>query len=166
MNKKRIFQKKDKSNYNGAVVLGLNDALVEISGALVGLSFALAESKIIATVGIITGFAAALSMAASEYLSAKEDNRKNPLRASIYTGIAYLIAVILLVSPYFILSNVYYSTGIMLILVIIIIAAYTKYDSKIHNESFKSKFFEMFSITLVVSVISFLFGMLVKKLTG
>ena len=166
MNSKKISGVKDKFSYNGAVVLGLNDALVEISGALVGLSFALAESKIIATVGIITGCAAALSMAASEYLSAKEDNRKNPFKAATYTGIAYLIAVILLVSPYFILSNVYHSTGIMLILVIAIIAIYTKYDSKIHNESFKSKFFEMFSITLVVSVISFLFGMLVKKMTG
>ncbi|MBM3232434.1 rubrerythrin family protein, partial [Candidatus Pacearchaeota archaeon] len=47
----------DKCNYNGAVVLGLNDALVELSGALVGLSFALMETKTIATVGLITGFA-------------------------------------------------------------------------------------------------------------
>jgi len=67
MNKNNSM-KKDKSNYNSAVVLGLKDALVEISGALVGLSFAFADTKLISTVGSITGFAAALSMAASEYL--------------------------------------------------------------------------------------------------
>lgn len=165
MNKKSI-KEKNKSNYNGAVVLGLNDALVEISGALVGLSFAFADTKLISTVGSITGFAAALSMAASEYLSAKEDKKKNPLRASIYTGITYMLAVLILVTPYFIFTNVYIATGIMFISIIGMIALYTGYTSSINHTSFKSKFFEMFSITLVVSVISFLFGMLVKKLTG
>ncbi|MEK6915173.1 MAG: VIT1/CCC1 transporter family protein [Nanoarchaeota archaeon] len=158
---KKIAKNKD---YNGAVVLGLNDALVELSGALVGLSFALAQSKVIATVGLITGFAAALSMAASEYLSAKEDNRKNPIKASAYTGMAYILAVIVLVIPYFILSNTYYATATMFALVVLIIAGFTKYDSKLHNERFGSKFIEMLSITIAVSVISFLFGMLVKKL--
>src|SRR3990167_26426 len=114
-----------KQNYNGAVVLGLNDALVELSGALVGLSFALAETRLIAAVGLVTGFAAALSMAASEYLSAKEENNKPPLKAAAYTGIAYILAVLILVTPYFILSNLYISTSIMFGLVILIIASYT-----------------------------------------
>ncbi|MEK6908520.1 MAG: VIT1/CCC1 transporter family protein [Nanoarchaeota archaeon] len=156
--------KKENQNYNGAVVLGLNDALVELSGALVGLSFALTETKIIATVGLITGFAAALSMAASEYLSAKEEKNKMPIKAATYTGIAYILAVILLVAPYFILQNIYLATAIMFSLVIIIIASYTKYISSMNNVSFRLKFFEMLTITLSVSVISFLFGTLVKKL--
>ena len=159
--KKKIIKKQD---YNGAVVLGLNDALVELSGALVGLSFALAETKIIGTVGLVTGFAAALSMAASEYLSAKEDNNKQPIKAATYTGIAYILAVLILVTPYFILSNLYISTSIMFGLVILIIASYTGYVSKVKKISFKKKFFEMFAITLSVSIISFLFGTLVKNL--
>lgn len=161
--KKKMVSLEDNASYNGAIVLGLNDALVELSGALVGLSFALAESKTIATVGLITGFAAALSMAASEYLSAKEEKNKKPVKAATYTGIAYIIAVIALVIPYFVFQNVYVSTGIMFSLVILIIAGYTKYDSKLHGESFKSKFAEMLIITLSVSVISFLFGSLVKN---
>lgn len=155
---------KKKRDYDGAVVLGLNDALVELSGALVGLSFALSETKTIATVGLITGFAAALSMAASEYLSAKADKRKKPAKAATYTGIAYLVAVLILVTPYFTLSNVYTAAIVMFSSVILIIAAYTKYESSHHKESFKSKFLEMFSITLTVSVISFVFGILVKNL--
>lgn len=166
MKKKKVMISEDQCNYNGAVVLGLNDALVELSGALVGLSFALADSKTIATVGLITGFAAALSMAASEYLSAKEDNNKSPAKAATHTGIAYILAVIALVIPYFIFSNVYVATGVMFGLVIIIIACYTFYVARMHKISFKNKFFEMFAITLTVSVISFLFGTLVKNLVG
>ncbi len=154
---------KDNLNYGGAIVLGLNDALVELSGALVGLSFALSNSKTIATVGLITGFAAAMSMAASEYLSAKEDNHRRPLKASSYTGLAYIIAVILLVIPYFVFDNIYYAMTIMFCFVLLIIASYTFYESKVHKENFKSKFFEMLTITLSVSVISFLFGTLVKN---
>ena len=152
--------------YTGAIVLGLNDALVELSGALVGLAIALDNSKLIATVGLITGVAAALSMAASEYLSAKEDKRKKPLTAAAYTGMAYITAVLLLVAPYFIISNIYLATAIMFCLVVIIIAVYTKYDSIIHKESFKKKFLEMLAISLGVAVISFLFGLLVKKIVS
>lgn len=158
--KKRV----KKQDYNGAVVLGLNDALVELSGALVGFTFALSEPKTIAIVGLITGFAAALSMAASEYLSAKEDKIRRPVKAATYTGIAYIIAVLILVSPYFILKNAYLSTAIMFLFVIAIIAGFTKYDSYMHKEKFSKKFIEMFAITLTVSIISFLFASVVKRL--
>lgn len=160
MKKKGVIE---KTNYSGAIVLGLNDALVELSGALVGLSFALTETKTIATVGLITGFAAALSMAASEYLSAKEDKHKAPFKAASRTGLAYIIAVILLVIPYFTLNSAYYATAVMFSMVVIIIASYTFYESKVHTESFRSKFFEMLTITVSVSVISFLFSTLVKR---
>ncbi len=151
-------------SYGGAIVLGLNDALVELSGALVGLTFAIDSSSLIATVGLITGFAAALSMAASEYLSAKEDKKSNPLRLSIYTGIAYIITVLILVSPYLAIENKYSATGVMGFLAICIIAGYTKYDSVKHKESFKRKFGEMFAISASVALISFLFGLLVRRL--
>jgi rubrerythrin len=41
--------------YAGSVVLGLNDALVELTGALAGLSLALAETRIVAAAGLVTG---------------------------------------------------------------------------------------------------------------
>ncbi len=155
-----------KSVYSGAVVLGLNDALVELSGALIGLTIVLSNSKLIATVGLITGFAAALSMAASEYLSAKEDKRKKPLTAATYTGITYILAVLILVAPYFIFSNTYFATATMFLCVIGIIAAYTKYDASIHKENFKKKFFEMLFISLGVAVISFTFGYIIRSISS
>src|SRR3989344_1100351 len=81
--------------YAGAIVLGLNDALVELTGALAGLTLALQNTKLVAVTGLITGFAAYLSMAASGYLSFREDSHSkdgiNPLNAAFYTGIAYII---------------------------------------------------------------------------
>lgn len=161
---KKSEEFKNKKNHGGAIILGLNDALVELSGALVGLTFAIESSRLIATVGLITGVAASLSMGASEYLSAKEDRNKNPLIESVYTGIAYMITVLILVSPYLFIQNKYQATGVMGVLAVGIIALYTKYDSIIHKESFKRKFGEMFTISASVALISFIFGLLVRKL--
>ena len=67
----------EKLQYVGSIVLGLNDALVELTGALAGFTLALGETKIISLAGLVTGISAALSMAASDYLSSKaeEDSR-------------------------------------------------------------------------------------------
>ena len=98
----------EKLRYTGSMVLGLNDALVELTGVLAGLTLALQNTKLIALTGLITGIAAALSMATSEYLSTKtEGTVRNPLKASVYTGVAYLITVSILVLPYLILKNYY-----------------------------------------------------------
>jgi VIT1/CCC1 family predicted Fe2+/Mn2+ transporter len=91
----------ERLRYAGSVVLGLNDALVELTGALAGLTLALQNGKLIALSGLITGIAASLSMAASEYLSTRsEKTDKHPVRAAVYTGIAYISTVTLLVLPY------------------------------------------------------------------
>jgi hypothetical protein len=84
--------------YAGSVVLGLNDALVELTGALAGLTFAFRDSRTIALAGLITGISASFSMAASDYLSTKADeDGKNPLRSAIYTGLAYIVTVFILI---------------------------------------------------------------------
>jgi VIT1/CCC1 family predicted Fe2+/Mn2+ transporter len=98
-----------------AIVLGLNDALVELTGSLAGLSLALASTNLIAVAGIIIGFSGALSMTASEYLSAKEDQNKKK-KAHIfatYTGLSYLGTVLILTSPYLIFETVSTALSVM-----------------------------------------------------
>ena len=93
---------KGAKNYLGSIVLGLNDALVELTGVLAGLTLALQNSRIIVVSGLIIGLAASLSMAASEYLSTKaEANGRSPGVSAFYTGIAYLITVLFLIFPSF-----------------------------------------------------------------
>ena len=154
---------KDRKDYVGAIVLGLNDAIIEIIGVLAGLTFALQNSKIIAVVGLITGISASLSMSASEYLSIKSEKTKiKPLKSAIYTGFVYLLTVLLLIFPYLLLKNVYYSLTLSLFITIIIIFIFTYYISVKRNYPFKKRFFEMLLIVLIVATISFIFGYLIR----
>ena len=60
----------ERLQYVGSMVLGLSDALVELTGTLAGLTFALQNNRLVALSGLITGISATLSMTSSEYLSA------------------------------------------------------------------------------------------------
>lgn len=153
----------DRFKYIGSMVLGLNDALVELTGALAGLTLALQNSKIIAVVGLITGISASMSMSASEYLSIKvEKNGKNPITGATYTGIAYILTVIILIMPFLILDNVFMSLGLSVFLGIGIIAFFTFYTATAQNMNFKKRFFEMSGLSLGVALISFFVGFCVK----
>ena len=158
----------DRLQYMGAVVLGLNDALVEFTGALAGFTLALNDSKLIALTGSITGIAAALSMASSEYLSTKseEHGTKRPVKASAYTGIAYLITVGVLVSPFIFIDHVIWALCLTLLGALCIIAIFNYYYAVAKDENFKKKFSEMAVLSFSVAAISFLIGFALKKLTG
>jgi VIT1/CCC1 family predicted Fe2+/Mn2+ transporter len=153
----------EKLRYTGSMVLGLNDALVELTGALAGLTLALQNTKLIALTGLITGIAAALSMGTSEYLSTKtEGTIKNPLKASIYTGVAYLITVLILVLPYLIIRNYFLCLGCTLTGAVLIIALFNYYISVATDEPFKKRFFEMTWLSLGVATFSFFIGFLIR----
>ncbi len=156
--------------YAGSIVLGLNDALVELTGALAGLTLALADTRLVAMAGLITGIAASLSMASSEYLSSKsehvEDSNKSPLRAAGYTGAAYVLAVISLIVPYFLLSNLFVALGAALGIAVVIIAAFTFYISVAKDLRFWPRFWEMTLISLGVAAVSFVIGWVIRRALG
>ena len=158
----------EKLEYASSIVLGLNDALVELTGALAGLTFALQSGKLIAVIGLITGIAASMSMAASAYLSAKEEGEdtKKPLKSSIYTGVTYIITVLILVTPFFIINNVFISLAITLAVALMIIFSYTLYISVAKGLKFWKRFIEMALISLTVALISFGIGYFVKSFLG
>jgi VIT1/CCC1 family predicted Fe2+/Mn2+ transporter len=141
----------------------LNDALVELTGALAGLTFALRNPKIVGIAGFITGVSASLSMAASEYLSQKSEGKENPLKASFYTGSAYVFAVLLLIFSYFVIPNPYIDLLIALLIAFLIIFVFTYFVAVVKEISFKKTFFEMLFISFGVAFFSFLIGLLVRK---
>lgn len=155
-----------KLEYMGSVVLGLNDALVELTGALAGFTFALQNSRIIAVLGLITGIAASLSMGASEYLSSKHEQQKNAGKAAGYTATAYVITVFLLIIPFLLINDPFLSLTSTLIIAVLIIAAFNYYISIAKDYSFKKRFIEMTSISLGIAGASFLIGVLVKSTLG
>ena len=153
--------------YMGSVVLGLNDALVELTGALAGFTLALQNTRLIAILAGITGFAAALSMAASEYLSTKAENEgKHPVKASIYTGIAYLFTVFMLILPYLFIKNYYLSLAVALFIAILIIAVFNYFIAVAKDMNFRKQFTEMVVISLSVSAVSFFIGLAVRHFFG
>ncbi len=157
----------EKLNYVGSIVLGLNDALVELTGCLAGLSFALQKTHLIAAVGIITGIAASLSMGASEYLSTKaEGNTETALKSSLYTGAAYIVTVLLLVLPYFILANYLSALMITLGVGIFIIFFFNYYVSVAKDFPFRKRFFEMTFLSLGVAALSFGIGIIIRVTLG
>jgi vacuolar iron transporter family protein len=159
----------ERLKYVGSIVLGLSDALVELTGVLAGFTFAIQNTRTIAFLGLITGIAATLSMAASEFLSQSHENESdgiNPLKSSIYTGIAYIITVILLVLPFFLTANPYFAMCIMLSVVIAIIFFFNFYISIARDQSFFKGFIRMAIISLSVALISFAIGYFVKVKFG
>ena len=157
----------ERLRYISSMVLGLNDALVELTGALAGFTFALGSSRVIAMAGFITGSAATLSMAASEYLSKKNDpSEQHPLKACIYTGIAYMIVVTMLLLPYCIFSNPLVSLGFCLFDAALVILIFTFYVSVVRKEPFKPAFIEMISISFGVAALSFVIGYAAKTVLG
>lgn len=157
----------ERLQYAGSVVLGLNDALVELTGALAGLTLALQNTKLIALSGLITGIAASLSMAASEYLSTRsEKTNKHPVRAAVYTGIAYILTVTLLILPYLLFENYYLDLAIALTTAVIIIAIFNYYISVAKGESFRERFLEMAGLSLSVAAFSFVIGYFIRIWLG
>lgn len=153
--------------YMGAIVLGLNDALIEFTGALAGFAFAFQNNKVVAMAGAIAGVAAALSMGASEYMSCKAENgRLKPLKAAIYTLIAYLVTVALLILPFVLFSNVYVGLAIALFAASVVIATFNFYYAVARDENFWKRFLEMLAISFSVAFTSFGIGWLLKRFTG
>lgn len=158
----------DRLKYVGSIVLGLNDALVELTGALAGLTLALQNATLVAVAGLVTGIAASLSMAASEYLSIKSEGERerNPAKAAVYTGIAYFVTVLVLIAPFLLLNNLLVSLAITLFFALLIIASFTFYVSVAQEISFKRRFLEMAGLSLGVAAFSFGVGFVLRMVFG
>lgn len=152
--------------YVGSIVLGLNDALVELTGSLAGFTLALGSTKIISLAGLVTGISAALSMAASDYLSSKAEGDARAKKSAIYTGVAYLFTVAFLILPFLLLVNKFIALGITLFTAVLIIFCFNYYISMAKDLNFKARFFEMTSISLGVAAFSFLVGYALKAMLG
>lgn len=145
--------------FSGSIVLGLNDALIEITGVLAGLTLAFQDVRTVLIAGTLTGFAAALSMASSGYLESKQEvangKHRHPHKDALYTGGAYFGATILLLLPYTYFSNVFSALGATIITALAIIAAFVFYVTSQRKTSFWKQFGEMAALSMGVATVSF-----------
>ena len=156
----------ERLQYVGSIVLGLNDALVELTGALAGFTLALADTRIISLAGLITGISAAFSMAASDYLSSKAEQEPRAAKSAVYTGVTYLGTVILLILPFLLITSKFISLAITLGIVVLIILCFNCYLAVAKELDFKRRFLEMAGISLGVAAFSVLIGYVLKLPLG
>jgi VIT1/CCC1 family predicted Fe2+/Mn2+ transporter len=149
--------------YTGSVVLGLSDALVELTGVLVGLTIALNNVNLIILTAFLTGTAASISMGASEFLATSEEGDKNPLKASVYTGLTYLVTVFFLLFPYLLFTDPKVSLVLVVFNAIVLILLATFYISVAKDMPFKTRFLKMAGVILGVSTLTFCLGLVVRE---
>ncbi len=153
----------ERLKYTGDIVRGMNVALVELTGVLAGLTLAIPNTRLILTVGLITGIAMTLSLASTEYLATRTgEGIRSPFKAVVYAGLANIFTVLFLVFPYFIFTNIYFSLGLMLLNAIIVIFLFSFYISVAKDISFKTRFPEMVLISLGVAALAFGIGLLAR----
>jgi VIT1/CCC1 family predicted Fe2+/Mn2+ transporter len=114
-----------------------------------------------------------MSMAASAFLSARADAQaggekssegegNGALRSALYTGIAYVVTVLLLTAPYALLPSATVALAVMLLVALGIIAFFNFYLSVARDVSFKRGFFVMAGISTFVALVSYGFGYLLR----
>lgn len=157
----------ERLEYVGAMILGLNDALVELSGSLAGFTLALQDPKLVAMVGLITGIAASLSMGSTSYLASKaEKTSRSPIKSGLYTGIAYIFTVTVLILPYLLLANVLIALAVMILNVIIVVLIFNFYISVAQDLPFMKRFSEMAILSIGIATVSFGIGFLMRQVFG
>lgn len=144
--------------YMSFIVLGLADAIVEITGVHAGFLGVTSSTLIAGVAGLIVGFAAAISMASAAYLQAKHDVKRSPMISAITTGASYICAVAFLALPYFLTHDMIYAFTGSLILAILLTAAFTFYGAVINDKSFSREFIESTALIMGTAAATFLFG--------
>jgi VIT1/CCC1 family predicted Fe2+/Mn2+ transporter len=127
---------------------------------------ALNNTKIIAMVGLITGIAASLSMGASNYLAVREKREKEAMTAGLMTGIAYIVTVLILVSPYLIFKTAMVALIFTFIFSVLVVGIFNFYVSVAKRQDFVSRFSRMIVISFSVAAINFGVGSLIKRIFG
>ena len=160
MKKKKCFQ------YTGALVLGMHDALVELSGIIAGLTFAIEDRRIIIMTGAIAAVAASLSMAAANYQAQRADNNPAALTAAFYTGLMYVTTSAMLIFPFTVIPNRFWALGMMGMIAVLIIFGFNCAMGYATGRPFIKRFVEMLSICVGVSIASFIIGGAAKYFMG
>jgi VIT1/CCC1 family predicted Fe2+/Mn2+ transporter len=150
--------------YIGFIVLGLADAIVEITGTHAGFLGVTRSTLIAGISGVIVGFAAAISMASAAYLQAKQDLEKSPFISAVATGVSYLFSVICLALPYFLIRTMLTAFVASTSVGILLIAGFTYYGAVVFDRKFWSEFGEAAALMLGTAGATFALGTIIGRI--
>jgi len=152
--------------YISFIILGLADAIVEISGIHAGSLGIYHSTEITGLAGIVAGASASIAMASAAYAQAKQGFQGSPSISAIFTGVSYFINAIVLATPYFITKSQEVAISTSIAFAIAIIAFISYYNSIVSAGRFLRDFTELAGIMLGASAALFLFGLLVRSVFG
>ena len=152
--------------YISFIVLGLADALVEISGIHAGSLGIYQRTELAGIAGIVAGAAASLAMASAAYAQAKQGFEGSAKLSAVYTGVSYFISAVFLATPYFLTGSMVYAVSSSLVVAVLLLAFTTYYSTVISNKPFMKDFLEILLILLGATVALYLFGTFIHVETG
>lgn len=161
------FEKRVESSavqYISFIILGLADALVEISGIHAGSLGLYNRTEIAGLAGIVAGGAASIAMASAAFAQAKQGFSGSPRIAALYTGVSYFVCAILLATPYFVTGNMIYALGSSLTIAVALLGITTYYSTVVGAKPFTRDFVEILLILLGATVALYIFGNLVGSI--
>ena len=160
---KALAQKVESSaiQYISFVVLGLADALVEITGIHAGSLGIYQRTEIAGLAGVIAGAAASLAMASAAFAQAKQGFKGSARLSATYTGVSYFVTAILLAAPYFFTDSMLVALSGSMAMAVVILALTTYYSTVISTKPFLRDFVEILAILFAVAIALYAFGYLV-----
>jgi vacuolar iron transporter family protein len=185
---KRVFNKIKKSEERGenplkdnilkysavlnnirSIVLGMNDGLVEILGAVSGFAVALRQPLIVVVAGSIVAIAGTLSMAGGSYLSIEYEKslykKKNEssTAAALYTGIAYIIGSAFPLIPFIFGLTGYYAIALSVIVTAIVLTFASTLISVVSDTSISQRIIRTLLISLGIVAVSIALGIYARN---
>jgi VIT1/CCC1 family predicted Fe2+/Mn2+ transporter len=156
--------KERRVSYISFIVLGLADAIVEITGVHAGFLGVTGSTLIAGISGIIVGFSAAISMGSASYLQAKQEPDKSALISGLATGLAYFFSVILLALPYFLIRTMIVAFTLSTSVGVILIATFTFYGAIVFGRKFWREFVEATGLMLATAFLTFILGTVISNI--
>jgi VIT1/CCC1 family predicted Fe2+/Mn2+ transporter len=144
--------------YMGFIVLGLADAIIEITGVHAGFLGVTNYTIMAGIAGLVVGLSAAVSMASAAYLQAKHEMGRNPLTSALMTGLGYVAASFTLATPYFLTHRMLLAFSASIGLGVILIAAFTYYGAVVFDRDFRRELAESVGLMLATALGSYVFG--------
>jgi len=157
---------KGELSYTQAIILGLNDGLVEILAIIAGIAMVATTSFSVVVLGLIAGISGSLSMSGGVYLSFKSEGLVNERKrrqvslrkGAFYAGIWYFIGALLAILPFILGLNGFEGVLLSIVLVCAALTIASAIIAVMSGTGIKKRVFEMLIISLGAALVTILFG--------
>jgi VIT1/CCC1 family predicted Fe2+/Mn2+ transporter len=152
--------------YMSFVVLGLADAIVEISGIHAGSLGIYNSTVLTGLAGIVAGAAASISMASAAFAQAKQGFQGSPKVSAAITGVSYFVTAVFLAAPYFLIHSAAEAMLTSLAVAAAVLAFTSYYNSIISGARFLRDFMELAGTMLGATLALLILGAAIRAYFG